>query len=95
MVGSYSLRKLSVTKRIVRADFPTPPPPSTTCKAGREQTQRERKEKRGERRESQDGHSKRGTAACASEELVEIRAAVAAAASERLSATQRRASQDS
>jgi len=31
IVGSYQSRKLSVTKRIVNADLPTPPPPSMTC----------------------------------------------------------------
>lgn len=30
MVGSYSSKKLSVTKRMVKADLPTPPPPRTT-----------------------------------------------------------------
>eukprot|EP01083_Nonionella_stella_P270110 914367_1 len=30
MVGSYSYKKLLVTKRMVSADLPTPPPPNTT-----------------------------------------------------------------
>lgn len=52
MVGSYSSRKLSVTKRMVKALLPTPPPPSTTCgrrgeqgKFAREKRKKEKKKK--------------------------------------------------